>query len=99
MTAPTEAEIRETITAAMPAAAGTIGDRAYELTFSIRYLWGDLPPSQGARIEALIEEAQAAIEALEPEVLGRVREAVAAAAMTFAAEYPDAPRARAAVPA
>jgi hypothetical protein len=55
--------------------------------------WRDLRPSESARLEAIITEAEARAWARAHAAI--VEEAVAAA-LAFAAEYPDAPRAGAA---
>ena len=53
--------------------------------------WRDLRPSESARLEAIITAAEARAWARAHAAI--VEEAVAAA-LTFAAEYPDAPRAQ-----
>lgn len=52
--------------------------------------WGDLRPSEAARLGEIISEAQ---ERAEEKARAAIIEEVIGAALTFAAEYPDAPRA------
>ncbi len=69
-------------------------------TISAECLWDDLRPSQAARLAELHEEVYTKFDALiEQEVVARLREFVVEAAMTFAAEYPDAPRRAKPIPA
>jgi hypothetical protein len=56
-------------------------------------LWDDLRPSQDAVLEGLIESVHREVQPIEAEVIDRIREAVVRAALAFAAQYPDAPRA------
>lgn len=57
-------------------------------------LWDDLRPSQAARLQELYDDIYPKVDVLiQQEVVPRIRELVVEAALTFAAEYPDAPRA------
>lgn len=57
-------------------------------------LWDDLRPSQAARLQDLLDGIYTKTDTLiQKEVIPRIRELVVEAALTFAAEYPDAPRA------
>lgn len=113
MTAPTEQEIREAVQKQLDVLIAEDGtntpDWIAAVLTPLRYnppsmdynpsLWADLRPSQEARLEALEEEVFRKADALMLEVAARLAEAVVEAALTFAAEYPDAPRAKEAVPA
>lgn len=59
-------------------------------------IWGDLRPTEARRLRELV---QSAIAKIVPECEAIIINAVTAAAMQFAAEYPDAPRATEAVTA
>lgn len=98
MGAPTEAEIRAAIDEANP----DFGELVYEFTRCVSYadpgtrgfayeprLYEDLRPSERERLEALLSE----VYDLEEPVLKMIEDRVVAAVLTFAAEYPDAPRA------
>lgn len=85
---PTEAEIREAIRERSDYSDS--GATVYEITKPAVALWADLRPSEAARLEDLMNE----IYKLADDFESRVVEAVVAAGLTFAAEYPDAPRAR-----
>lgn len=107
--APTEAEIRAAVAGAVIDCGYDIGDAAFALAAPIRYLtpaedpehvlsthclWDDLRPSQAERLSELMEEIFTKGDLIiEQEVLPRIRGLVAEAALTFAAEFPDAPRA------
>lgn len=115
MTAPTEAEIREAAQDALRAVIEEHGGGwdvpwVYDLCTPIRYApddgpmldtspWTDLRPSQAARLDALVDGIYETADKLMAETAARVAEAVVEAALTFAAEYPDAPRAKATVAA
>jgi hypothetical protein len=62
-------------------------------------LWDDLRPTEAERLSDLLEAIYHQADAWEAEVLAKITEAVVAAGVQFAAEYPDAPRARRAVAA
>lgn len=55
-------------------------------------LWDDLRPTQAARLNELIEDIWSKTDVLMVEAANRVVELVVEAGLTFAAEYPDAPR-------
>lgn len=57
-------------------------------------LWTDLRPSQAARLSDLREAIYERADVLMVEAADRIVDAVVEAALTFAAEYPDAPRAK-----
>jgi hypothetical protein len=101
-TAPlTEAAIREAVRSA--AAGADVGELVCEFLAPIRYvprgergpayrgaLWDDLRASETARLDAIIEQVYQDLEGL---ICDSIETRVVAAALTFAAEYPDAPRA------
>ena len=100
MSAPTEANVRATIAAHVKRYGLDISsnDDAYHPFDALASCegsspWRDLRPSESARLEAIITAAEARAWARCHDAL--VEEAVAAA-LTFAGEYPDAPRAGAA---
>jgi len=97
MSAPTEAEIRATLTEAND----DIGAVVYEFTRLVHYVpkekrgpawtpgvWDDLRPSERDRLDSLLEECYAIEEPIRQMILDRVT----AAALTFAQEFPDAKR-------
>jgi hypothetical protein len=105
MTAPTEAEIREVVFS-LDVSQLDIGLWVYDLARPVRYLppeqdfpahapglWDDLRPSQTARLDALMEEVYDKADAVQAETVAKIQEYIVGAAMQFAAEYPDAPRA------
>lgn len=59
-----------------------------------RSLWDDLRPTQDARLRALVDDIYSKTDALMAEAAERVIEYVVEAGLTFAAEHPDAPRAK-----
>ena len=106
--APTEAEIRAAIEASLNIGASgvEVGELVYDFLRVIRYeapkdrgpnyggcLWDDLKPSQAAILEARIEQVY---QDLDGPIERMIVDAVTAAALAFAAEHPDAPRAGAA---
>lgn len=106
MTAPTEAEIRALIESKSKA---DFGAQIFEITGPVDYfyeddppregpedgLWHDLRPSQQRRLRELLN----GIYDLADEYERRVVDATVQAVLTFAAEYPDAPRAKELQPA
>lgn len=56
-------------------------------------LWTDLRPSEAKRLSDLLERVYRTADAWEAEIVDRIIAAVVEAGVTFAAEYPDAPRA------
>lgn len=104
MTAPTEADIRAVIDRHKDDRRPDPWDFASAFTSAVDYIpedergigenhvWANLRPSEEARLNELLSEvfnlASREVEALEQ----RLWEATVNAAMTFAAEYPDAPR-------
>ena len=103
----TETEIREAIEASLNRAPSPeVGELIYDFLRVIRYeapkdrgpnyggcLWDDLKPSQAAILEARIEQVY---QDLDGPIERMIVDAVTAAALAFAAEHPDAPRAGAA---
>jgi hypothetical protein len=105
-TAPlTEAEIRAAIEASLNIGASDadVGELVYDFLRVIRYeapkdrgpnyggcLWDDLKPSQAAILEARLEQVYLD---LDGPIERMIVDAVTAAALAFAAEYPEAPRA------
>jgi hypothetical protein len=107
MTAPTEQEIRAAVRAALDDSDIDIGEWVHELVAPISYsapsergeayepaLWDDLRPSQAALLQSLIEVIYTKSDALQNEVLARIEDYVVEAGLAFAAEHPDAPRAK-----
>ena len=107
MTAPSEQEIREAVQAALDDSSVDIGEWVHTMLAPLLFvppgergpayevgLWDDLRPSQAERLDNLIEGVYIRIQPLEEEVTTKIREAIVEAALTFAAEYPDAPRGR-----
>lgn len=99
-TAPTEAEIREILAEAEP----DIGELISEFTNLLAYvppgsrgpaytpgLWDDLRPSQENRLLDLLDNVY---EELKEAIRKMIEDRVVAAALAFAAEFPDAPRAQ-----
>lgn len=107
MSAPTEAEIREALTRALDKhlpdidLCGWVYDIGTPLLYrpseerddSDRCLWDDLRKSEAARLTALREAIYAEADAWQLEIVGRIVDALVAAGVRFAAEYPNAPRA------
>ena len=61
---------------------------------SYRYgLWDDLRPSEDAYLTGLCDAIYEEIQPIQRDVTARIADAVVRAALTFAAAYPDAPRA------
>ena len=104
----TEAEIREAADAAVADKLADFGELVFPLSAPIRYLlpeedpdrslrrvglWDDLRPSQAARLAELGEAIYTKSDLMQQDIIARIREFVVEAALTFAAEYPDAPRA------
>lgn len=107
MTAPTETEIREAIQAAVDDSSVDLGEWVYEILSPIQYtppaargggyddtehLWDDLRPTQDARLAELREAIYSAVQADERKIVKRIQEMAVQAALTFAQEFPDAPR-------
>lgn len=96
----TEAEIRAEIDRTLDPIAADIGSLIYDYQGPINYvapdqgepasLWRNLRPSEAQRLDEL---QGAMYRELEPVIDALIRDAVVKAALTFAAEYPDAPRA------
>lgn len=98
----TEAEIRAAIEDALDHSTIDIGQLIYSFLQPIDYipeperancrpaLWDNLRPSEAARLSELVERVYCD---LEPEIERMIADAVVGAALAFAAEYPDAPRA------
>jgi len=103
MTAPTEGEIRALVDAPVVDVTDEIGATVYDIVRVLQDegLWTDLRPSQEKRLEDLIESVYAKTDAfVVDELIPAIRGFAVEAALTFAAEYPDAPRAaKEAVPA
>lgn len=111
MTAPTEEDIRATMARFMDAQLPDPWAYACNLVGPVDYIpddergnhtnrvWDNLGPTEQARYAELIngiyDLAATEFEAIEKRLL----EATVAACLTFAAEHPDAPRAKRAVPA
>lgn len=107
MTAPTEAEIREAVTIARDSSPEIdIGQWVHDLGAPLSYvppsergsapergLWTDLRASEEARLGDLFEDIYTMANAIEADAIKRITEALVAAALRFAAEFPDAPRA------
>ena len=108
MTAPTEAEIRELVATRLAHCIAedeiSIGDWLGELIEPIRYanpnlggmanrVWADLRPTEEARLAELVEGIYTAGDVLTQELAKKIGDLIVAAAMTFATEHPDAPRA------
>ena len=69
-----------------------------EQTFGEPFIWQDLRPTERARLEQLVAGVLEELEAtVMPMIVSLIVERTVQAALTFAAEYPDAPRVREAV--
>jgi hypothetical protein len=108
-TAPTEDEIREAVRRASDTSRFDVGQLVYDLLRPLHYvrpaergpaygdgpkLWDDLRPSQAARLDDLSDAVYTEGNSLEATLIETLREMVIRAALTFATEYPDAPRAK-----
>lgn len=102
MTAPTEAEIRAMVdpdfadTGSLNA-AGRLSDAfGYVVCLDRLYDQGDLRQSEKDALDQAVYDVMVPIR---DRAIAELREAVFAAGLRFAAEHPDAPRAREEVPA
>lgn len=103
--APTEAEIRAALQAALDASRFDVGGFVYDITMPLHFippnegaapnpaLWGDLRPSEAERLSVLVEEIYGLADGFERALGAAVVEAGVRAGLTFVAEHPDAPRA------
>jgi hypothetical protein len=92
MSAPTEEEIRDAIAAHVRTFEVGLDDAFTGCQSSIDTLYNteDFRPTEQDRLDALTYEA---IEPILQETRERITEVLGRAGLTFAAEYPDAPRA------
>lgn len=109
--APTEAELRAIIERHQDQRLPDPADFAFAFVSPIEYVpedeignhvnrvWDNLRPEEAERLTQLMDEVFTVAERELAIVEERCREAAVRAALTFAAEYPDAPRARAEDPA
>jgi len=100
MTAPTDQDIREAIAAeaANDQVVGYIDDAiGFASTFTSKvWLWEELRKSEQERLSEILEQH---LDILAVECRAAIVARFTVAARQFAAEYPDAPRAREKVPA
>ncbi len=91
-TAPTEEEIRAAIARAWGAREVEFSDAFTHCMTLLDDLYDqdDLRPSEDARLGELVTPA---IDLIRDETQRRINEALVSAALAFAAEHPDAPRA------
>jgi hypothetical protein len=106
MSAPTEAEIRTAVEGALGRSREIdVGSWVHELVQPIAYyppedrinrppdcLWDNLRPSEAERLSALVEQIYVAADEWETYVVQQITERILAAGLTFASEFPDAPR-------
>lgn len=108
MTAPTEAEIRDLLTTVTRHGPDTLdftfpivdslSDKFSEVAGRLDHLY-DIEDFRKAELERLDDLIRHAIDPIRERVATEIEAALLRAAMTFAAEYPNAPRAKATVAA
>jgi hypothetical protein len=99
---PTEAEIRERVTAALAAGRHRIdiGEWVYDLSEPIHSdqngdtgVWADLRPSEADELADLVETIYARADEIERTAIASITDMVVEAALAFAAAHPEAQRA------
>jgi hypothetical protein len=93
MTAPTEEEIRAAIAREWGRDIGRDFHDAFtgcQLLGDSLFDWDDMRPSEQERLNELTHSA---VDPIRADAQRRINEALVSAGLSFAAEYPDAPRA------